>query len=61
MGLDKVVWKAAMDMEAGTVTFSYLGRDGEEVGGWWGRWLEGIISSLIDTPFILWNNEIVSQ
>jgi len=30
VGLDKVVWKSAMDMEAGTVTFSYLGRDGEE-------------------------------
>jgi hypothetical protein len=32
VGLDKVVWGAAMDQEAGTVTFSYLGRDGEEVG-----------------------------
>ena len=30
VGLDKVVWSSAMDEEAGTVTFSYLGRDGEE-------------------------------
>ena len=30
VGLDKVVWSSAMDEKAGTVTFSYLGRDGEE-------------------------------
>merc|ERR1711936_1156922 len=30
VGLDKVVWIPAMDENDGTVTFSYLGRDGEE-------------------------------
>ena len=30
VGLDKVVWIPAVDEKAGTVTFSYLGRDGEE-------------------------------
>jgi len=30
VGIDKVVWIPAMEEDKGTVTFSYLGRDGEE-------------------------------
>jgi len=30
IGLDKVLWKSTVDQEAGTVTFSYISKDGDE-------------------------------
>merc|ERR1711915_152443 len=30
IGIDKVLWTSAVDDEKGTVTFSYVGKDGEE-------------------------------
>ena len=30
VGIDKVLWTYAVDDEKGTVTFSYVGKDGEE-------------------------------